>query len=692
MQLIFTTALKSLASNFFRTVLTVLGIAIGCGTVATILILDFNTSHAEEQLKLYNVTHIQQTSGQPVRIVPYHQLNQSTHVVDSAAEKNLKEDYEIMRSAVRFASLLAFFIGAIIVYYTIGFTIQQRRKELALLHSLGATFQQIALIVLLEALVLGFLGSLTGIAGAFPLFKILKMLNVTTTGRGRLLTTVIPWFELGAILLIGTLTSLLGAVQPIWKLRRISVSRVLQPRFLAEDVERFHPETTNIFSIIVPVLGLSYIMLRPFLKEIVPSIYFYVGEVGFIIAIFLIIVFFIPRVLALLTRIVGQIFVKIFPLEVKLAYSRFSNFAKSISWPVTNVMLVFAFLLALHLVTTSIKNEILDWGEDAAQGLAFINPFDNRPLRFTEDQLEPFKNDYTFVRLKIVSPPPNKIMLIRKPELEKYSERSPHSQELIQKFGDRQIIITQTAALDWGVQAGDSLAIQTQAGTHIFQIAGIADELGFFTDEGTYRQRKSFILMDESNLPVFTAEGQPFYDKMVVWSKKQSLEHHFGYHELIRLHRSLGERIQPGAYHVRAQVREINKDFFIFDVILLFSTMLAALGVANTMFIQLQARNREVALLQVLGMTNWQILKMILVEGIFIGKLGGMFAILIGLPVGWASIEALKALSVFNLQMSVSGFLIGLIFFGAVGVTIFSAIYPALSGFRSRISESIHYE
>jgi ABC-type antimicrobial peptide transport system permease subunit len=91
-------------------------------------------------------------------------------------------------------------------------------------------------------------------------------------------------------------------------------------------------------------------------------------------------------------------------------------------------------------------------------------------------------------------------------------------------------------------------------------------------------------------------------------------------------------------------------------------------------------------------MTGPQILKMILIEGLFIGKIGGLLAIFLGIPLGWVSIQALNMLSVFKVNLILSTKLFGLIFLGAILVSTLAAFYPALIGFRLKTSESIHYE
>lgn len=692
MYFIFTVAWKNLVSNWFRTLLTIAGIALGVTTVATMLILDFNTHISES----WTLDYIQENEivapKSVIQIIPLDSAGIYPRKNAKSEENIYAEDYQIMRSTVRLASLLAFSIGAIIVYYTIGFSIQQRKKELALLIALGATFSQISVIVLWEAFLMGSVGSLCGIISSLPLFKILKILNVTTTGKGRLFSSYIPYWEFLAVWLVGIITALAGAIHPVWKLRTLNVRNALQPRFLSDQNTMTIQKSLNLFSLIVPLLILTYILMRPFLIQFIPSIYFYIGEVGFIVIMFLIVIFFIPKMNAFLMKNLARVFQKLFPLEVRLASSRFTHFTQTISWPISNIMLVFAFLLTLHLVTKSLKDETLKWGQKASEGMAFV--LENGKISpITPEMIERIGDNYTIIPMAIGSPAPNRILPMAKSDLEKYLERSPELASIIRNFNSESIIMSETMSEQLGVKTGDWILVTSKNGEKKFKLTGITDDLGYYPGDGTYRERKTYAIVDQPNAFLLPPDlGRPAM-RLVLWNKANPRQNNqFHYSELVRMNRILKRRVHPGEWKIRYQVREINKDFVIFDVILMLATFLAALGVTNTMLIQLQARNREIALLQVLGMTERQTLKMILIEGLFIGKIGGLLAICLGIPLGWVSIQALNMLSIFKVNLILSIKLFGLIFLGAILVSMVAAFYPALIGFRLKTSESIHYE
>ncbi|MEI9952582.1 MAG: FtsX-like permease family protein [Pseudomonadota bacterium] len=147
-----------------------------------------------------------------------------------------------------------------------------------------------------------------------------------------------------------------------------------------------------------------------------------------------------------------------------------------------------------------------------------------------------------------------------------------------------------------------------------------------------------------------------------------------------------------GLWYAASRWRETNSDFLIFDIIILLTSILAAIGVANQLILAVHTRRRELALLRVLGMTADQIRKMLLLEGAFVGLLGGTMAVLLGIPLGFGSIAALKLVSAFEVHFDLPWYYPPLTVVGAVTIALLAALYPAIRAGGARSAESIHYE
>lgn len=140
------------------------------------------------------------------------------------------------------------------------------------------------------------------------------------------------------------------------------------------------------------------------------------------------------------------------------------------------------------------------------------------------------------------------------------------------------------------------------------------------------------------------------------------------------------------------QLYEIDKDFLIFDFILLMTIVLAFIGIVNTLLIQVHSRGRELAVLTTLGIDKTQMFRLLLVEGMVIGVVGAVLSTLLGTALGMVSISFLDQFTLFQYEYIWSTKVTLLIAGFAVFTCCVSAIYPAIVATKISTAESLHYE
>ncbi len=168
--------------------------------------------------------------------------------------------------------------------------------------------------------------------------------------------------------------------------------------------------------------------------------------------------------------------------------------------------------------------------------------------------------------------------------------------------------------------------------------------------------------------------------------------HHFLQQEQWKLLVSQYFYANSGRSAVYFRVREIDKDFLIFDFVLVMTVILAVIGIINALFIQVQSRSREFAMLASLGMSRAQIINLMIVEGLIVGLVGAFLATILGTVLGIISVSFLDNFTLFEYEYVWSARDAAVIALTAVASCCFAAVFPRLVATRVSSAESLHYE
>ena len=116
---------------------------------------------------------------------------------------------------------VSLFVGTFLILNTFSIVVAQRTRELALFRALGASRPQVTRSVLVEALVIGLIGSTVGLLLGFALAQGLKSLfgaiGIDLTAAG----LVFQWRTAAAAYAVGVLVTLVAAYLPARKASRV---------------------------------------------------------------------------------------------------------------------------------------------------------------------------------------------------------------------------------------------------------------------------------------------------------------------------------------------------------------------------------------------------------------------------------------------------------------------------------------
>jgi len=595
-----------------------------------------------------------------------------------------EEDYQTMRLAVRMASMFAFFIGSVIVFYTMRFSVAMRIREFSLLLCLGESQRNVALSLIVESLVLGAIGTLTGLLASYPVAKLLLDRGISTTGRAPAVDFSIPYAEMTTMMLLSLLIVLLGVIAPVRSLYRFQIAQVLQPRFAADEINSRAFSYTGLSWLIPPLLLASWLAVRPFLESWLSVVYFFVLEAVFVVAITLLTIWLTRPFLRFGIRLLELSLNRILPLETLLSVRRIRLNSHKFVFSITGVVLVFSLLGGLHTVTRTLKNEIQHWSDEAMSPYLFYNrnagqlPEDINIRRMEEQGVHIFR-----LSEKITGAFP--IRLIRAEDYNRYRETVG-----LPPFIAGQVIFSRTLAARFDVAERDTLRIETSDTIYDFLIIEISDAAGTFPEQSSYIDLKSFALFSDGN-PLFRDNVEltlgNFAQARSDGTKKQpqDSEEYYDLQPYYSFKKS-GRELQSW------QLNEIENDFLIFDFILFMTVILTFIGTVNTLLIQVHSRGRELSVLKTLGVDRSQMFRLLLAEGMVIGLVGALLAVLLGTALGMVSISFLDSFTLFEYEYVWSTKETLLITLFAVFTCCVSAIYPAMVATNVSTAESLHYE
>ncbi|HEY2310601.1 MAG TPA: FtsX-like permease family protein [Gaiellaceae bacterium] len=197
---------------------------------ATISVFDFPTAqkifHKEGKLDSINIATKSGTSPEQLvkEIQPILPPTAEVRTAEAQAKQATKDTNGFLSIINDF--LLAFggvalFVGTFVIANTLSITIAQRTRELATLRTLGASRRQVLMSVLLEALIIGILASITGLFLGLGLAKGLNALFVHFGIDLPQAGTVFATRTIVVALVVGILVTLLAAMRPAIRATRV---------------------------------------------------------------------------------------------------------------------------------------------------------------------------------------------------------------------------------------------------------------------------------------------------------------------------------------------------------------------------------------------------------------------------------------------------------------------------------------
>jgi len=578
---------------------------------------------------------------------------------------------------------VAVFVGAFIIQNTFRIIVAQRTKELALLRAIGATGRQVRWMVVIEALVIGLVGSIVGIAFGFVMaFGIRALMNTAGLGIPPGSLVLLPRTIIVA-LLVGMILTLLSSLLPARKASRIPPVAAMREE--AARTPRRSLRTRAISGIVITAVGVLLLSVGLFASVANAIAYVAAGAAVTFIGVSVLA----PLAAKPLADVIGWPLPYLFGVSGTLAKENTKRKPRRTASTASALMVGVALVVFFSVFGSSTKASI------------------------SETVFELFPSDLSFQSTNQTDPEvPAAVSPAFAAELKTYDELSVVSAlqlgqaeidgdgQLVGAFdpdtvdevfslkanGDAVVAVSAPGTMivatpylednDWSI--GDSVPIRfARTGTAELTVVGT-----FEADDFT-----NIYMATDTYLANFTYTGDAVVfanaaDGVTVAEAQEAIEPtvaNFG-----------NVKSQTKSQVVDEAETQIDQALALFTGLLLFAVIIAVLGITNTLTLSIFERTREIGLLRAVGMTRRQVRRMIRWEAVIVATFGALLGVGIGIVLGWAVVRALADEGLGAFSIPVGQVILALVLAAISGVV--AAIWPARKASKMNILDAITTE
>ena len=578
---------------------------------------------------------------------------------------------------------IALFVGSFVIANSLSITIAQRTRELATMRTLGASRRQVLTSIVVEALVMGVLASITGLflglGLAKLLFKLFDAVGFTLPNSG----IIFPASTVFISLFAGIVVTLLASLRPAIRATRVPpIAAVREGATLPES--RFARFRT-IGSALLTLLGFAAILwglFGPHLGTTKVLLYMGVGAICVFFGVALLSV----RVIQPLAGVLGWPAVRIGGVAGNLARDNARRNPQRTASTAAALMIGLALVTLVAVlaagITSSFRGAVEHIWQDADYAITAQNNFSPIPPSAADavakdPNVEAVGNvrtgnaaayGKTFFATA-VNPPASTMFNL---------DWTVGSPQTIATLGDTGAFVDKDYAKSHKLVAGSPIALTFANGVRKqFVLKGIFDPPAGGSPFG--RVTISQAAWDANNPNPQNLYSFVRMDGGQTDANRAQLEQ--------TLSSFPNSKVATRQEFVDNQISGLNSVLNVLYVLLALSVVVSLFGIVNTLVLTVFERTREIGMLRAIGMTRRQVRRMIRHESVITALIGGFLGIVLGIVLGGLLVARVDFI-VFTVPIG------SLIIFAVMTVVvgILAAIFPARRAARLNVLEALQYE
>jgi putative ABC transport system permease protein len=573
---------------------------------------------------------------------------------------------------------VALFVGIFLILNTFSIIVAQRTRELALMRALGASRRQVINSVLVEAVVIGLIAAVLGLAAGVGVGALLAYLFSSFAGGLELGTVGVPLAAVVSSFVVGVLVTVVAAVLPALRASRIAPVAAMQ------DVATPDRPLTRISVAggLVTAAGATALGLGLFADLGDATLWTILGGV---------LVSFIG--IALLTPLISRPVVsglgRLFSWSVPGRLGRLNSGRNPRRTAITAAALMvgIALVTGVTVVMDSAKSSLKAEAATVLKAEIIINGDQNGPRPPTYDPAV-LREVAAIPGVRAAAGLWNDQVVINgekhwvnaTDDLAALSDAygANAANGTLTKLRDDQIAVSVPEATTYGWQVGTKVTIQPSRG-----------DPRDYTIAATYAEDA---LPGSYLLPVAATEDfgitQPVlgFVRLADGVAVSSV--------LPQVKGLLADSPEVSAQDAQAFVDDQAATFdtliTMIQILLALAILIAVLGVINTLALSVLERTRELGLLRAVGLGRAQTMRMVTVEAVVISVFGALLGVVVGAGMGTAVTRALESDGITELVLPWGRMGTYLVLAALVGVI--AAVLPAIRAARLNVLGAIAHD
>jgi putative ABC transport system permease protein len=603
------------------------------------------------------------------------------------AERNsdlIRDDLGFLRIALFVFAFVALFVGAFLIFNTFSITVAQRIKEFGMLRTLGAGRGQILRSVVAEALAIGLIGALLGLAGGYAIAVCLNALFVAVGIDLPTTALVTKTRTIAVSLAIGIGVTLVSSFSPALRATRVPPIAAL----LALELPRSRRRGA-VYAALAALLGLAGLAM-------VLAGLFGGGDgggaAGLIgggaVAVLLGVSLFSPRLVRPLAAAIGRPLQALRRLTGRLARENTQRNPARTAVTAAALMIGLAVVAFVTVFAAGIKSSVASAIDESLQGQLVLQNSDGfspispraaeraervpgvrtvATLRTAQAQVAGGGKE----RVSALSRDAGRVLDVD------WVEGGPAT---LRRLRDGEVVVDKSLASDRGLELGDEVRFLTQIGSRpSLRVVGEYEDKAELLGGALVTQELMASAFDQRDDVIDFVELAPGAKAEAAQERLVRLmDREFPVIE-VRNQQELKEN----------QEEQIDQLLGLIYALLALAVIVSLFGIANTLALSIHERTRELGMLRAIGMSRRQVRTMIRYEAVITALIGALLGMAIGVVFA-ALIAQPLADEGFALSYPFGQLIAMLIFAALAGIV--AAIPPARRASRLNVLDALHYE